>query len=740
MYKAITLFIKLCDICGLTDRDLCFRLQNELESKEKLGTIDFQKIINKMQLHQETATLLWRLVKVSPVLSSEKKKAATSIRKLVNFTDLEKDLRQELLFAEELIRRKLVPLGEINRSLELLQKNKNNLSLGQMFLRKHLITPEQFIQLKQQIKISVDSRVNSRLTLNQRTGAVQLMSVDVPESIGRYEIIREIARGGMGIVYEARDKELDRIVALKTLISGEMADEQELERFQREAKLTASFDHPNIVPIHEVGIYEKTHYFTMDYIDGISLSEYVRTVRCSLKKIIKMMVQITGAIAYAHGMNVIHRDIKPANILVDTNSGKPLVTDFGLARQQNAKGLTMSGIALGTPAYMPPEQAEGKIRAISNRSDIYSLGAVLYELLAGRPPFTGTSLAETLQAVIHEEPVPLCELVPGLPVDIETLCMKCLEKKASKRYHNAKMLLRDMERFLKGNPIRARRSSPFQKIIKKIKQNRIVYSAVAIIIFIMLIFLSWKISDIEKLRKAKHIIEKKIAETVQAKKRAEETAKKASLAMAEAKAKAKEAGLQKKKALKNLGQAFLYKGVLLMEYKRYDAAILSFNKATQYDPELDIAFYQKAIIHIVKKQFSEALASLTKAIALNKKSAEAYSKRAYTYYKMKRYELALSDCQHTLELNPRDADSYNMMALIVKKQRNYRQAFRYIDRAIQLAPKNVVYRINRAEFYWQTKNYKKALRDYQKSLKLNPEDQVKRIKRRIKIIQKKLRS
>ena len=238
------------------------------------------------------------------------------------------------------------------------------------------------------------------------------------KTIGHYKITREIGRGGMGIVYEARDERLGRTVALKTLISTDLSGSLEMERFKREAQLAASLKHPGIVSVYEVGNQGEVHFFTMDFIDGVSLSQYIQTERPPLKEMVALLRDIADALSFAHSRNIVHRDIKPTNILVD-RQGKPYLTDFGLARDiKSTDNLTVSGTAIGTPAYMPPEQACGKSDLIGKHSDVYSLGAVMYELLTGHPPFTGDSLNALISAVMTQEPISPGKLVRGVPKEI----------------------------------------------------------------------------------------------------------------------------------------------------------------------------------------------------------------------------------------------------------------------------------------------------------------------------------
>jgi len=273
---------------------------------------------------------------------------------------------------------------------------------------------------------------------------------------GDYELLKEIARGGMGVVYKARQTKLNRIVALKMILAGQLASPEAVQRFYIEAEAAASLEHPGIVPIYEVGQHEDQHFFSMGFIEGTSLNARVKEGPMLPREAAAITQQICEAIAYAHAQGVIHRDLKPANILIDA-SGDPKVTDFGLAKKtEGDSGLTGTGQILGTPGYMPPEQASGETDTIGPAADIYSLGAILYALLTGRPPFQSANVMDTLVAVLEQEPVAPRQLNPALDVDLETICLKCLEKDATRRYGTADELVSELGRYLNGEPIQAR--------------------------------------------------------------------------------------------------------------------------------------------------------------------------------------------------------------------------------------------------------------------------------------------
>ncbi len=271
---------------------------------------------------------------------------------------------------------------------------------------------------------------------------------------GDYELLEEIARGGMGVVFKARQINLNRIVALKMILAGQFAGEEDVQRFYTEAEAAAQLDHPGIVPIFEIGEHQGQHYFSMGYIEGESLAQKVADGPLPPREAAELVKKICEAMAYAHERGVIHRDLKPANILIDGN-GQPKVTDFGLAKRTEAdSNLTGTGQILGTPAYMPPEQASGKTD-VGPLADVYSLGAILYCLLTGRPPFQAASPMDTLLQVLDKEPLPPRQLNPSIPLDLQTICLKCLSKEASDRYRSSSDTSDELQRFLNGEPIQA---------------------------------------------------------------------------------------------------------------------------------------------------------------------------------------------------------------------------------------------------------------------------------------------
>ena len=301
---------------------------------------------------------------------------------------------------------------------------------------------------------------------------------------GDYELMEEIARGGMGVVYKARQVSLNRTVALKMILAGDFSSPATIERFQTEAEAAARLEHPHIVPIYEIGTHESQHYFSMRFVEGGTLTQAIRREKFTPRRAAEQMIKVARAVHHAHQRGILHRDLKPGNILLDA-AGEPHVADFGLAKLlEHDSALTQSAVVLGTPSYMAPEQAEGRMKEATTAVDIYSLGAIFYELLTGRPPFTGASALDVLTQVREREPASPQSLKPELDRDLAVICLKCLEKDPAHRYGSAEALAEELQRWLADEPIQARRTTLPERAWKWARRKPVVASLLVAILLV----------------------------------------------------------------------------------------------------------------------------------------------------------------------------------------------------------------------------------------------------------------
>lgn len=331
--------------------------------------------------------------------------------------------------------------------------------LGADFADDHREEPNSAVETRETVTLHPDHAAaldtDDHFVLSEE---VELSPRSSEVDFGRYSLIGELGRGGMGVVYKARQKDLDRVVALKMILSSHLASEDQVARFHAEARAAARLRDPHIVGIHEVGEFRGQHYFTMEYVEGSSLGQILKQGSMPPEEAARLVLTVARAVHYLHKQGLVHRDLKPSNILIDAQ-GRPYVTDFGLAKVLEGDALlSNSGAILGTPNYMSPEQAAGQAGQVGPRSDIYSLGAILYEAITGRPPHDGDSPLETLVHVVEGECLPPRRINPKLPRPLEQICLKCLEKNPDDRYLTASDLADDLDHFLRGEQVEASRN------------------------------------------------------------------------------------------------------------------------------------------------------------------------------------------------------------------------------------------------------------------------------------------
>ncbi len=355
----------------------------------------------------------------------------------------------------------------------------------------------------------------SEETVDGSSRAASRPAADTDRDFGRYRLLVELGRGGMGIVWKAWDEELQRLVALKVIRSQEDVDEAQIQRFLREARLAAKLSHPHIVGVLDVGEHRGRRYFTSEFIQGRSLDVRMKA-GLPVKTAVAWMKAVAEALAYAHEHGVVHRDMKPGNILIDEKD-HPFVMDFGLAKEvatadsQGSAPLTMTGAILGTPQYMSPEQATGRGEDVGTASDQFSLGSVLYELIAGLPPFMGSGFRELLNAIIEQDPTPPSRLEPKVHRDLETICLKALEKDPAQRYESLSAMAEDLGRYLDGEPIAARPVSTVERLVRSAKRHRAVVIPVAAIALVAIAIGGWAVRSSMQTTREAHLREEESA-------------------------------------------------------------------------------------------------------------------------------------------------------------------------------------------------------------------------------------
>jgi len=575
--------------------------------------------------------------------------------------------------------------------------------------------------------------------------------------IGKYKILEILGKGGMGTVYRAHDTNLDRPVALKVLI-GDADDEHAVARFIREARTAARLQHPNIVAVYDFGETGKIHFIATELIEGKSLDKLVYehiTPRRGLNIVRKSAL----ALHHAHENGVVHRDVKPSNILIDKND-EPHVADFGLAKHAHDSKLTISGTVVGTPSYISPEQGEGK--AIDGRADLYALGATLYHILTGIPPFEGFSALDILRKAVSEEPANPRSINPGIPKDVETIIMKCMEKNPKNRYANCLELARDIERYLNDELITARPVSIIEKGFRKVGRNPWAYGGItaAVLAFAIgtpIVLTSLKSAEAqrqktaqiekerEKEKRAKEEEERRKAEAMPSYLKGKESLEKAE--------KARKAGdLDKSvsyfnEGVSNLEQAIkIYSiadahyllGKVFRTQGKNSQAVKHLEESVKLDSNNALAYYELARTctslleesrqrnpnaqdEQAKKYLEKAKEHFTKMLQIGvNKDLAAFGQSDLLIFEGKR-EKAIEKLNEAIEHNEYFAEAYLKRGLIRQQLNNLEGALKDFDIAITKNPKLFEAFYSRGYAYMIQGNIEGAINEYNDALKINPE-------------------
>ncbi|MBI5369002.1 MAG: protein kinase [Planctomycetes bacterium] len=459
----------------------------------------------------------------------------------------------------------------------------------------------------------------------------------VSRRMGDYLLVRELGRGGMGVVYEAVQVSLNRRVALKVL-NLTSQDGTAIERFKREAENVARLNHKHIIRVYGAGNVDGVYFYAMEYLDGRSVADLARHEPLTARRAAELVAQAADALHFAHANNIVHRDIKPANLLLD-REGNLVLTDFGLARDIGAQSLTATGQVLGTPHYMPPEQAEGKLDQVDARSDIYSLGATLYELLARRPLFDGDSIGAVLRKVIFEEPATLRSAPHDVPRDLETIALKCLNKEQERRYGSALALKEDLDRWLRGEPIVAQRMGPLERGWRTVRRHKLAtVGAAALALSAGVVAWGWDRSGYVN-----------------------------DLAAAAA----------------------------LLQKDQRDAALAKYEELIRTRPRLTEAYIGRGIVHLRERRYPAAVADFDQALALDPRSLAARTERGNVFAAQGNVDLALAEYGKALEQEAGHVPALLQRATVCARCGRLGDALADLDRVLAAEPGNLAARLER---------------------------------------------
>src|SRR5438132_1929253 len=515
------------------------------------------------------------------------------------------------------------------------------------------------------------------------------------KDFGDYELLEEIGRGGQGVVYRARQKSLNRIVALKVIGLAHWATEAHVKRFRMEAEAAAHLDDPRIVPIYEIGERDGACYFSMKFIEGRPLDKVISTDRMPFRKAAELVAKVARTLHHAHQNGVLHRDVKPGNILIDAK-GEPHLTDFGLARLVETEStVTRTLEVLGTPSYMAPEQAAGNNAQLTSATDVYGLGAVLYQLLTGHPPFAGGTTYETVRMVLETQPRQPRLYNPKVDRDLETICLKSLEKEPAKRYASAQLLAEDIERFLCHEPIRSRRSSRLEYAWRWCKRKPLVASLIAALILVVAIGLAGTLWELRRVQTERVLVRRaNLSEQEKARLTAEQTNNPAAY------------------------DAYL-RGRAFPGWWHQEGAIRLFQEAVKLDPTFAQAWAYLSIgqsgsywlgTDPSPARLAAAKDALDRAIALDPNLPEVHLALGYyRYWGQRDYAGALAEFQQAEKDFPNSADVIEALAALQRRLGHWDEAVAEQRRCVELDPRNIHASLSLATTYRMLRRFPEAL-------------------------------